>query len=109
MAKAKAKTIKSAAMKSLEKAAGGPLTLGRMLQSIRLGDELSLEAFAGKLHVTRAYLCDIERGRRGVSVERAAAWAKALGYHPKQFVQLALQEQVDAAGLRLHVDVEGAA
>jgi plasmid maintenance system antidote protein VapI len=100
---------KSAAIRALERAAGGPLTFGRMLQSIRVGDDVTLDAFARRLGVTRANLCDIEKGRRRVSVERAAQWAKILGYHPMQFVQLALQAQVDAAGLKLQVDVKRAA
>ena len=61
---------KSPAIRALERAAGGPLTLGRMLQAIRVGDEVTLDALARKLGVTRAHLCDIEKGRRGVSVER---------------------------------------
>jgi len=102
-------TPKSDAMRTLERAAGGPLTFGRMLQAIRLGEEVTLEAFARQLGVTRANLCDVEKGRRGVSVERAAAWATTLGYNPTRFVQLALQDQVNAAGLRLRVDVKTAA
>jgi transcriptional regulator with XRE-family HTH domain len=89
----------SDATRFLEKLAGGPLTLGRLLQSIRLGEELSLDAFASQLGVSRANLCDIEKGRRGVSAERAAEWATKLGYHRGQFVELALQAQLDAAGL----------
>jgi transcriptional regulator with XRE-family HTH domain len=76
-----------------------------MLRAIREGEEESLERFASKLGVSRTNLHDIESGRRGVSVERAAQWAKLLGYMPEQFVQLALQALVDAAGLKLSVDV----
>jgi plasmid maintenance system antidote protein VapI len=104
-----AKAHKSAAVRALEAAAGGPLTFGRMLQAIRLGEEETLDSFARKLGISRAYLCDVEKGRRSVSVDRAAKWAKTLGYHPMQFVQLALQAQVDAAGLRLAVAVRRAA
>lgn len=99
------KKAKSEAVRALERAAGGALTFGRMLQAIRLGEETTLEAFAQKLGVTRANLCDVEKGRRGVSVERAAEWAAILGYHPVRFVELALQAQVDAAGLKLQVGV----
>lgn len=109
MERNKSRETKSAAIRALERAAGGPLTFARMLQSIRLGDEITLDAFARKLGVTRARLCDIEHGRCGVSVERAAQWAKTLGYSPAQFVRLALQAQVDGAGLRLRVDVKSAA
>jgi transcriptional regulator with XRE-family HTH domain len=103
------KKQKSDAVRALERAAGGPLSFGRMLQAVRLGEEAKLDAFARKLGVTRANLCDVEKGRRGVSVERAAQWAKILGYHPVRFVQLALQAQVDAAGLKLQVGVKRAA
>jgi transcriptional regulator with XRE-family HTH domain len=103
------KAKKSAALRALDRAAGGPLTLARLLQAIRLGEEETLEVFAKRLGVTRAHLCDIEKGRRRVSVERAAKWATLLGYHPPQFVELALQDEVAAAGLRLRVDVRSAA
>lgn len=103
------KEKKSAAMRALERAAGGPLTLGRLLEAIRLGEDETLDGFAKKLGVSRTNLCDIEKGRRSVSLERAAQWAKDLGYDPSWFVQLALQDQVNAAGLRLRVGVTRAA
>jgi hypothetical protein len=58
--------------------------------------------------VSRAYLCDVEKGRRAVSVERAAEWARKLGYLQAQYVALALQAEVNAAGLKLRVSVEAA-
>lgn len=103
------KATKSEAVRALEAVAGGALTLGRLLAAIREGEGETLDAFAQKLCITRAKLCDVEKGRRGVSVERAARWAKLLGYSPVHFVQLALQEQVNAAGLRLRVNVSRAA
>lgn len=99
---------KSAAVKYLEKLAGGPLTFGRLIQSIRLGEEESLASFAEKLGVTRQNLSDIEHGRRGVSIERAAQWAQLLGYAPEQFVELAVQAQLDAAKLGLRVSISAA-
>ena len=98
-------TSKSNAMQFLEKLTGGPLTFGRMLQSIRLGEEKSLDVFAELLGVSRSNLSDIEHGRRGVSVERAARWAELLGYSQTQFVRLALQAQLDQAGLELYAQV----
>ena len=91
----------------LEKIVGKP-SLGRTLRSIREGEGASLAAFAKQLGIARTNLSDIELGRRGVSVERAAAWAKLLGYHEGQFVRLALQAQLDEAGLKLRVDVHAA-
>lgn len=78
---------------------GGPLTFGALLRAIRRGERATLATFAARLGETKQHLSDIEHGRRGVSVERAAAWAKALGYHPGQFVELAIQAQLHAARL----------
>lgn len=99
------KEKKSDAMKYLEKLTGGPLTIGRMIASIRLGEEMTLETFAKKLKISRSHLCDIEKGRKGVSVERAAFFAKTLGYSQMQFVRFALQDEVERAGLKMKVDV----
>ncbi|HEY1533690.1 MAG TPA: helix-turn-helix transcriptional regulator [Polyangiaceae bacterium] len=96
------------ARKHLEKLTGGPLTFGRLINATRLSEDMSLEAFARQLGVSRAYLCDVEKGRRAVSVERAAGWARKLGYLEAQYVALALQAEVNAAGLKLRVSVEAA-
>ena len=84
----------------LEKLVGKP-SLGRLLRSIREGEDASLAAFAKQLGIARTNLSDIELGRRGVSVDRAAAWARLLGYHEGQFVKLALQAQLDMAGINV--------
>ena len=100
--------IKSNTMKYLEQIAGRPLALGGLLESIRLGEEMSQAAFARKLGISPSHLCDIEKGRKVVSPERAARFAKILGRSPEQFVRLSLQELVDEAGLRMKVDVAAA-
>ena len=89
-------------------AIGGPLSLGAALSGIRESDGESLSQFAARLGISRTHLCDIEQGRRTVSPERAARFAKALKQHQAQFVRLALQDQVRNAGLRLKVDVRAA-
>ena len=100
---------KSETMKFLEDAAGRPLALGGLLESIRLGEEMSQIAFAKKLGVSPSHLCDIEKGRKVISPERAARFAKILGRSREQFVRLSLQELVDDAGLKMKVNVEDAA
>ena len=92
----------------LEARRGGPLTFGALLRAIRLGEDETQVVFAARLGIPKQHLSDIEHGRRGVSVERAAAWATALGYHAGQFVQLAVQAQVQAAGLPFVVTVAAA-
>ena len=100
--------IKSDTMKYLEQTAGRPLTLGGLLESIRLGEEMSQAAFARKLGVSPSHLCDIEKGRKVVSPERAARFARILGRSPEQFVRLSLQELIDEAGLKMKVNVAAA-
>jgi len=99
---------RSAALQFLEKRAGGPLTLGRLLEAIRVGDEISQAEFARMLGISRSHLCDIEHGRKSVSLTRAMKFAQILGYPADQFVRLALQSMVDEVGLDLQVRVEAA-
>jgi transcriptional regulator with XRE-family HTH domain len=103
-----AKEKKSAAVKYLEKLRGGPLTFGALVRSIRETDDHTLEDLAKLLGVSRSHLCDVEKGRRVVSAERAARWARTLGYPEALFVKLAMQAELDAAGLRLKIDIKAA-
>ena len=78
----------------------GPLTIAKVIRSTRLCDEVSQQDFAKKLGISKQHLCDIEAGRKGVSPSRAWAWAKKLGYSPRQWAELALQDQVKKEGLK---------
>jgi len=102
------KQKKSDAVKFLEKLTGGPLTLGETLWSIRRCEEWSQTEFAKKLGVTTSHICDIEKGRKVVSPERAARFAKRLGYSEAQFVRLALQDMLKQSGLSYSVRLEAA-
>jgi transcriptional regulator with XRE-family HTH domain len=99
-------TKKSKAMKFLEKVTGGSLALGSLIESIRLAEEISQSAFAKKLRISPSHLCDIEKRRKVVSPERAAKFAQILGYSQEQFVQLALQEILDEAGIKMIASVK---
>ena len=99
---------KSPAMKYLETATGKKLTLANLLEAIRKSDEISQVEFAKKLGISKSHLCDIEKGRKAVSPERAARFAEILGYSADQFVRLSLQSILDEAGLKMKVEVEAA-
>lgn len=99
-------TRKSETRKFLEKITGGPVTLGRLIEAIRLGEEVSQAEFAKQLKISRSHLNDIEKGNKAVSPERAARFAKALGQSQERFVELSLQSLVDEAGLKLKVVVD---
>ena len=81
---------------------------GAVLESIRLNEDISQAGSAKRLGISASHLCDIEKGRKVVSPERAGRFAKVLGRSQQQFVRLALQEMVDEAGLKMKVDVAAA-
>lgn len=89
----------------LEKLSGRKMTFGNLLWSIRESEELSQVIFSKKLKISRQYLCDIEHGRRIVSAEAAASFAKTLGYSPMHFVRLALQDSLNKLGLHFDIDL----
>ena len=106
MAKQTLKTSK--AMRALERLNGGRLTFAQALTAIRKCDELSQDECARRLRISKSHLCDVEKGRKTVSPERAAKWAAVLGYAEAVFVQLAIQAELDAAGLKYRVAIESA-
>jgi transcriptional regulator with XRE-family HTH domain len=98
-------TKKSKPMKFLEGISGGPLSFGELIEAIRQGEEMTQVMFAKKLRISKSHLCDIEKGRKTVSPERAARFAKKLGYSEDTFVELALQDMVNEAKLDMKVSV----
>ena len=104
----KAGRNKSDAIKLLERLAGGPLTLGRAIESVRASEGLSQDECARKLGISKSHLCDVEKGRKTVSPERAARWARILGCPESVLVKLAIQAELDAAGLKYKVAIEAA-
>lgn len=100
------KKKKSSAIMFLEKTARRPLTLGGLLESIRIGDGMSQISFAKKLRISPSHLCDIEKGRKVVGPERAAKFAKILNRSEEQFVRLSLQEMLNEAGLKMKVNID---
>ncbi len=87
------------ARKELEKIAGKVLTLGDLLRAIRLSEGETLSDFASRLQTSLQHLSDLEKGRRGLSPERAAKFAIPIGAPEELFVQLAIQDQLDRVGL----------
>lgn len=84
----------------------GPVTFGRFLESIRVGEGWSLADMGTKVGISRTHVCDIEKGRRTVTPEKAASWARILGYDESQMVRMALQAMLDASGLNMDVEVK---
>lgn len=97
---------KSSTRLFLEKLRGGPLTFGGMIRSFRLADGISQVELAEKMHISKANLCDIEHGRRVVSIEKAAQFAKVMGYSETQFIAVALEDQLRDAGFKAHIEMK---
>jgi transcriptional regulator with XRE-family HTH domain len=91
----------------LDEVAGGPLTIGNTLEATRLGEEMSQVAFAKLLGISKQELCDIEKGRKPVSIKRAAEFARKLGYSESQYVRLAIQDQLRRADMNYEVSLRG--
>lgn len=97
---------KSEAVKYLESISGGSLTLGLVLNSLRLSEEMTQVQMAKKLGISTAHLSQIEKGHKFLSPERAQAFAKKLGQSPVMFVKYSLQDQLTRAKLRYKVSLE---
>jgi len=100
--------MKYSSLKDLEKRLG-PLTVGSVLHSWRVTEELSLKEFGKKLGLSVANLCDIEKGRTGVSPEKASQISKAIGVPEALLVRLSIEEGLRAVGLKYRVDLKPAA
>ena len=91
--------------KNLEKKLG-KMTVAKYLKSFRLADEISQVDFAKKLGLSKGNLCDIEKGRKMISPERASKIAKKIKVPEKVLIQLALQDSLRAARLKYKVDLK---
>lgn len=102
------KNLKSEAMHLLEDLNGGAISFGQMLEAIRKTEEISQADLARRLKVTRAFICNIENGRKLVSPALAAKIAKVLKYPEAYFIAKAIQEQLSEAGLKFIVELKAA-
>ena len=84
----------------------GPLSLGDVIMAMRTTEEISQTHFAAKLKISRANLCDIEKNRKLVSPERAARFAKHLGFPEKFFIKLAIDDLLRQSKLKYEVDLK---
>jgi DNA-binding XRE family transcriptional regulator len=57
------------------------------------------------LGISKQELCNIEKGRKAVSVERAISFAKSLEMPSKVFAKYALQDQLNSAGILGEVEI----
>jgi len=94
--------------KDLEKRLGR-LTIGEFLRDWRMSEEMTLKEFGKRIGLSVANLCDIEKGRKGISPEKAEQIAKKIGVPPSLLIRLSIEEDLRAAGLKYKVEIEPAA
>lgn len=101
-------TKNGSALEILERLSGGPLTFGKMIKSLRICDEITQVELAKKVKISKAHLCDIEKGRRQVSLKKAMEFAKVMGYSQTHFAAKVLRDQAREAGLKVKITLEAA-
>jgi DNA-binding transcriptional regulator YiaG len=84
----------------------GRITFGRFLVAWREADGFTQAAFARKLSLSAANLCDLEQGRRIPSPSRAKKIAKKLGLPEKGIVAMALEDSLRREGMSYSVELK---
>jgi DNA-binding XRE family transcriptional regulator len=82
---------------------GGPISFGAALKANRVAEEMSQDEVGKKIDVSRQCIHQLETGARSSSVEQAVKLAKVFGMLEDQFVELALQNQIERAGIKKKV------
>ena len=78
-------------------------SLGDFLKNHRLGEEMSLIAFAQLLGISKQRLCDLEHDRTNVSISLCKKLAKKLDVPAEWLVKLSVQNQLNKEGIKLKV------
>ena len=99
---------KSDSMIFMDQVIGTPITLGSVMESLRLAEEKTQSAYAKKLGISQTHLSQIETGYKMVGPERAKKFAKILGYSEVSFVQLSIQDMFVKLGINMKVILEAA-
>ncbi len=92
-------TTKRMSLGAMLEKLNGPLTFARFVIAERMREGLTQAELARRIGLSRAKLCDIEKGRQFVSVALAAKIAKKAGWSPEVAIETCLQDQVSRARL----------
>lgn len=98
-------TKNSSRAKSVLRRLLGHVSFGEMLYSYRLTTNFTQVEMAEILGISKQDLCNIEKSRKLVSVQRAKSFALALNVPPRTFAKYALQDQLRAAGIDGEVEI----
>lgn len=87
----------------------GPFSFATFMLGIRTTLDLSQTAMAKKLGISKAALCEIEKGRTLVSAQAAARYAKKAGFSMTAALEACFQDQLKKANIKKRVRIENAA
>lgn len=91
-------------IESLEKRFG-PMTVALFIKAFREADGISQTEYAKKLKISRANLCDIEKGRKLISPQRASKIAKILKVPESTLLKLSIQDSLRQARLNYQIQL----
>ena len=84
----------------------GPFTFATFMLGIRTTLDLSQVKMAKKLGISKAALCEIEKGRTFVSPQAAVRYAKKAGFSQTVAIEACLQDQLRKANIKKRVRIE---
>lgn len=87
----------------------GHISFADILLSLRMTQEMTQVQMSTKLGISKQDLCNIEKGRKDVSVQRAVAFAKSLNMPVKVFAKYVLQDQLKKVGIKGEVEIKDVA
>lgn len=96
------------ASQSIEKIMG-PFTFATYILGVRTTLNLTQVQMAKKIGISKAALCEIEKGRTLVSPQAAARYAKKAGFSITLALESCLQDQLRKANIKKRVKIEDAA
>ena len=99
---------KSLALRQVQKILKKKTAFGNMIAALRKCDEISQSSLAKKIKMSRAQLCDIEKGRRTATLSKAKDFARIMGYSEAQFVSQVLSDMVAEAGYVAEIKLRAA-
>jgi transcriptional regulator with XRE-family HTH domain len=81
-------------------------TLGSMVRSLRMCDEVSQTELAKKIGCSRQFLNAVEHNRKSVGIPFVRKLSEALDYPVEPFLELLMTEQLNKEGMALSVTIK---
>ena len=83
----------------------GPLTFSKLARAARTSLDLTQTEMGKRLGISKSVVCDIEKGRREVSLRMAMKIADAGRISRKLAVKLCLQDKLNREKIKMTVDI----